>query len=188
MLGVDLNSAPPNRTVSSMDYVSPSSAAGSLIGGPGFGGAGAPLTGMKMEFKQEQDGIDSDYDAVLTGGASGSGASGGGSGGGGGGKGSSSVSIKHELKSEHGATELKPQISSAAGESNSARGNRAQAPPTKINNEYKFSAIELQTNLIPVWKKLHDLEPEAIPFRVPVDADLLQIPVRFWRLTEFLIF
>jgi E1A/CREB-binding protein len=42
----------------------------------------------------------------------------------------------------------------------------------------KFAPDELRNALMPVWQKLHDME-EAIPFRVPVDAELLEIPDYF---------
>ena len=42
--------------------------------------------------------------------------------------------------------------------------------------EKAFSIKELIDHLMPVWENLNDMD-EAIPFRVPVDPELLSIPV-----------
>ena len=39
-----------------------------------------------------------------------------------------------------------------------------------------FDANELRNYLLPIWEKL-DKQDEAMPFRIPVDPDLLKIPV-----------
>lgn len=42
----------------------------------------------------------------------------------------------------------------------------------------QFYPDEMRAMLKPVWEKIERME-EAIPFRVPVDPDLLGIPVSF---------
>ena len=37
---------------------------------------------------------------------------------------------------------------------------------------------ELGQALTPLWEKLYNTEPEAAPFRIPVEPELLGIPVR----------
>lgn len=43
-----------------------------------------------------------------------------------------------------------------------------------------FDANEMRNYLRPVWQKIHDME-EAVPFRIPVDPELLKIPVIFYN-------
>jgi hypothetical protein len=45
---------------------------------------------------------------------------------------------------------------------------------------------ELRSQLLPVWQKLWDFEPECLPFRYPVDPVTLNIPVYFliWKVVD----
>lgn len=45
-----------------------------------------------------------------------------------------------------------------------------------MGEETVFDANELRNYLLPVWEKLNASE-DAVPFRIPVDPDLLNIPV-----------
>jgi len=42
----------------------------------------------------------------------------------------------------------------------------------------EFPAAQLRESLMPVVERLYRQEPEAVPFRTPVDPERLQIPVR----------
>lgn len=64
----------------------------------------------------------------------------------------------------------KPSTSGGDG----ATDSKAVAKPSKK----VFSIEELKNALIPIWDKLERMD-DAIPFRVPVDPDLLGIPVSF---------
>lgn len=50
-----------------------------------------------------------------------------------------------------------------------------------------WKASELQQALNPLINKLWAQDPEALPFRTPVDPEALCIPVSIWRLFKYLI-
>ena len=68
--------------------------------------------------------------------------------------------------------EQKPDIKPAIATSSSSSDVKQRIQPQKK----KFSPDELRQALMPVWTRLYDME-EAVPFRVPVDPELLKIPV-----------
>jgi hypothetical protein len=69
--------------------------------------------------------------------------------------------------------DIKPSTSSSSGDV-----KPQQIRTNIVQCKKKFNPDELRNVLMPIWKRLHDMD-EAIPFRVPVDPDLLEIPVRF---------
>jgi len=86
--------------------------------------------------------------------------------------------IKHE---EDIKKETAPSDAPAAGTSSKPE-TAEPAPVSKLPlgaNKVKFAPEELKKALEPPLMKLYNLEPEAIPFRVPVDPNALGIPDYF---------
>jgi hypothetical protein len=51
----------------------------------------------------------------------------------------------------------------------------------EMRDSRMVDAGELRLQLLPVWQKLWDFEPECLPFRYPVDPVALNIPVSFFN-------
>jgi len=88
-----------------------------------------------------------------------------------------SMDVKEEptVKAEPGSSDVKKEESDS-GES--APGVISKDEKTG-KNKVTFSAEELRTALIPPIEKMWCLEPEAVPFRTPVDPNALGIPDYF---------
>ena len=101
---------------------------------------------------------------------------------------------KEEIKSEDDIKkEAGPASSSSEGASSSSATGTALVPVSKAEpgepsaasklplgaNKVTFSPEELKKALEPPLMKLYNQEPEAIPFRVPVDPNALGIPDYF---------
>ena len=54
-----------------------------------------------------------------------------------------------------------------------------KSPPVPPPQKVSFTAEELKTALMPPLMKMYNQEPEAIPFRTPVDPQTLNIPDYF---------
>ncbi|XP_076316078.1 histone lysine acetyltransferase CREBBP-like [Tachypleus tridentatus] len=88
------------------------------------------------------------------------------------------VSVKVELSTPAASTndgelptlasDVKPDVSEAA-----------QPPPKPKPNKKVFKPDELRQALMPTLEKLYRQDPESLPFRQPVDPQLLQIPDYF---------
>ncbi|XP_076341453.1 histone lysine acetyltransferase CREBBP-like [Tachypleus tridentatus] len=91
------------------------------------------------------------------------------------------VSVKVELSTPAASTndgelptlasDVKPDVSEAA-----------QPPPKPKPNKKVFKPDELRQALMPTLEKLYRQDPESLPFRQPVDPQLLQIPQWIYRL------
>merc|ERR1719320_1493787 len=97
--------------------------------------------------------------------------------------------IKPEIKSE--SMEVKEEPASVKSEPSSSEVKKEESEPGESGpgviskdektgkNRVTFSAEELRTALIPPIEKMWCLEPEAVPFRTPVDPNALGIPDYF---------
>merc|ERR1719189_943309 len=97
--------------------------------------------------------------------------------------------IKPEIKSE--SMEVKEEPASVKSEPSSSEVKKEESEPVDTGpgviskdektgkNRVTFSAEELRTALIPPIEKMWCLEPEAVPFRTPVDPNALGIPDYF---------
>lgn len=74
---------------------------------------------------------------------------------------------------------MEPADSSADAEKPSTSSGEAATESKAVAKPSKkvFTVEELKAALLPIWDKLERMD-DAIPFRVPVDPDLLGIPVR----------
>ncbi len=81
--------------------------------------------------------------------------------------GSDGLLVKQEPGTCANASTLSSSVKQEVKPSMSTGG----AKPVKV-----FAPDELRNALMPIWEQLEAMD-EAIPFRVPVDPELLQIPV-----------
>lgn len=80
--------------------------------------------------------------------------------------------------------DIKPVIAktepvSTAAESSSSSSMSASSPPKPRSNKKVFKPDELRQALMPTLEKLYRQDPHSLPFRQPVDPQLLQIPDYF---------
>lgn len=100
-------------------------------------------------------------------------------------------SVKDEPDRSTSSVGQRPQSSAGgnqtSGGPSSIASTTPKPPPTPTPTDVKakpsvpkktFSADELRNCLMPIWDKLERMD-EAIPFRVPVDPELLQIEVSY---------
>ena len=91
--------------------------------------------------------------------------------------------IKSEIKTE--ASEVKEDIKQEPGSNDPVKmeeGNSEAAAPPKeerVRQKVTFSDSELRNALLPTVEKMWAHEPEAVPFRTPVDPTALGIPDYF---------
>ena len=91
--------------------------------------------------------------------------------------------IKSEIKTE--ASDVKEEIKQEPGSNDPVKmedGNSESAAPPKeerVKQKVTFSDSELRNALLPTVEKMWAHEPEAVPFRTPVDPTALGIPDYF---------
>lgn len=85
---------------------------------------------------------------------------------------SSSSSSRVKADPDAPSSDVKPSTSAAAD------GKTKNEEPAA--EEKTFAPDELRAALRPIWEKLEKMD-DAIPFRVPVDPELLSIPVSITR-------
>ncbi|KAL8591058.1 hypothetical protein ACOMHN_037291 [Nucella lapillus] len=89
---------------------------------------------------------------------------------------SSSASVKKEIKTEPGEESSENSTSGETKPPSTEEAGPSGGEQKKSDNLKVFTADELRASLMPMLDKLTRQDPEAAPFRVPVDSDALGIP------------
>ncbi|XP_076342052.1 histone lysine acetyltransferase CREBBP-like isoform X2 [Tachypleus tridentatus] len=77
------------------------------------------------------------------------------------------------------STSSNGDLPNTSSDSKSEPSETAQPPPKPKPNKKVFKPDELRQALMPTLEKLYRQDPESLPFRQPVDPQLLQIPDYF---------
>ncbi|KAH9373302.1 hypothetical protein HPB48_005047 [Haemaphysalis longicornis] len=90
----------------------------------------------------------------------------------------STPAAKPDVKLPAPPPPTKTEQPSSTGEASSASAS-ASSPPKPRSNKKVFKPDELRQALMPTLEKLYRQDPHSLPFRQPVDPQLLQIPDYF---------